>query len=437
MEVLIINILLKNMNYIDTQNECVVKKANIGIINGVIDFIEETDVLPLGFKADKIIDGKNRLAIPGLVNSHTHTAMTLLRNYADDLALEDWLFNKIFPIEAKLTGNEIYWGTMLGIAEMIKSGTTAFADMYLQMDHVAKAVSNSGIRANLTIGPLTLNAGEVGKTVEDTNRCRDYFKQWNNSSDGRIKVYIEVHSAYMFTEEHLRNAVELAKELNTGIHTHILETENERKVSIEKYGMDPVEEFEKCGMFDVPVIAAHCVHLTDKNMEILKRNNVNVVHNPTSNLKLGSGIARIPEMLKNGMNVALGTDGASSNNNLNMFEEMNLAALIHKGVHMDPLLISAGESLKMATVNGTRAIGFGDVTGIIRKGMRADITLLDIDKLYFTPNNNLVSAIVYSCQSSDVDTVIVDGQILMENRELKTIDEELVKFKVNECVKAL
>jgi 5-methylthioadenosine/S-adenosylhomocysteine deaminase len=421
------------MDYIDTQDTCLIKSGNIGIKDGIIDFIEPSDVRRVDFIPEKIISGKHRLAIPGLVNAHTHCAMTLLRNYADDLALEDWLFNKIFPAEAKLNGEDVYWGTMLGIAEMIKAGTTSFADMYIYMDHVAEAVKNSGIRANLTIGPLILNAGEMGRTVEDTERCRKYFKTWNNSSAGRLKVYLEVHSAYMFTEEYLKNAVALAKELNTGIHTHILETQNELETSVEKYGMNSAEEFDKCGVFDVPVIAAHCVHLNDKDIEIMKQKNVNVVHNPTSNLKLGSGIAKIPEMLKRGINVALGTDGAASNNNLNMFEEMNLAALIHKGVNMDPLSINATRAIKMATCNGAQAIGFGDVTGQIKIGMKADISIIDTDKLHFTPSNNMVSSIVYSCQGSDVDTVIVDGQILMEARELKTIDEELVKFKVNEC----
>lgn len=423
------------MDYIDTQDACVVKNGNIGIRDGIIDFIEPSDVVRVDFVADKVISGKHRLAMPGFVNAHTHTAMTLFRNYADDLSLEDWLFNKIFPAEAKLTGEDVYWGTMLGIAEMIKSGTTSFADMYIHMDCVAEAVKNTGIRANLTIGPLILNAGEMGRAVEDTDRCREYFKKWNNSSFGRIKVYLEVHSSYMFTEEYLKNAVALAKELKTGIHTHILETKNELETSVGKYGMNSAEEFDKCGIFDVPVIAAHCVHLSDRDIDILKRKNVNVAHNPTSNLKLGSGIARIPEMLKEDINIALGTDGAASNNNLNMFEEMNLAALIHKGVNMDPLLISANCAIKMATSNGAQAIGFGDVTGQIKEGMKADISIIDTDKLHLTPANNMISSIVYSCQGSDVDTVIVDGQILMEARELKTIDEELVKYKVKECLK--
>lgn len=426
------NILLKNINIItaDIENKFI-KNGYIGIRDGLIEFITNSHNETNNFNAEKIIDGKNKLVMPGLVNTHTHCAMTLLRNFADDLALEEWLFKRVFPAESRLTSEDVYWGTLLGISEMIMSGTTTFADMYLHMDEVAKAVAGSGIRANLSKSPLRFNVGEKSQTVDETDGCLEYYKNWNNSSNGRIKVYIEVHSAYLFDENSLKNSSDLAKELGTGIQIHLLETLREREESFKKYGVDAAEACLKCGIFDVPVIAAHCVHLSDIDIEILKLKNVNVAHNPTSNLKLASGIARIPYMIDKGINVALGTDGTASNNNLNMFEEMNLAALIHKGENRNPTLISAEQAISMATANGANAVGFGGEIGCIKKGMKADLIILDTDKPHFYPLNNPLSAVVYSAQGSDVKTVIIDGEIVMEKRELKTIDFEKVKWKVN------
>jgi 5-methylthioadenosine/S-adenosylhomocysteine deaminase len=432
------NILIKNVDVIISGSEQnIIRNGNIGIQGDTILFVNAGGNTPPGFNPDKVIDGKNRLAMPGLVNAHTHSSMTLLRNFADDLALEEWLFNRIIPLEAKLGPEDIYWGTMLAIAEMIKSGTTCFADMYLHMDEVARAVLESGIRANISKGPLVSNLrGKPGISV-DSEGCMEYFKTWNNQGNGRIKTCVEIHSVYLYDEISLREAAELAKKLNAGIHIHVLETEAERNNSIRMYGMNPAEACLEFGIFDVPVIAAHCVHLSDSDMEILKSRNVNAVHNPSSNLKLGSGIARVPDMLDRGINVCLGTDGAASNNNLNMFEEMHLAALLHKGVQCNPTLMNAKQVLKMATANGASALGFGDDTGYIDEGMKADIILLDIDKPHLCPVNNPISAVVYSAQGSDVDTVIINGEVVMENRKLLTIDEEKVKYKVKEIAARL
>lgn len=429
------NILLKNIDVITcAEGHEVLSNAYIGIGDGLIKFVTTDKDETVGFKADRIIDGKNKLAMPGLINTHTHCSMTLFRNFANDLSLHDWLFDHIFPVEAKLDTEEVYWGAMLGIAEMIRTGTTAFADMYLFMDGVADAVSQSGIRADLSFSPLKF---VMGKPADDTEPCRVFYKNWHNKANGRIKVSVEVHSAYLFDQRSLMDAAALARELGTGIHIHILETEKERMESIEKYGMNSAEICDKCGIFDVPVIAAHCVHLSDTDIELLKARNVSVSHNPTSNLKLGSGIARIPAMLDKGVNVGLGTDGAASNNNLDMFEEINLAALIHKGANMNPLAVSAREALGMATVNGARALGYRDNLGTIEKGMKADIIILDTDKPHFYPMNDPVAAIAYCAGGSDVDTVMVDGNILMEKGEFKTIDFELVKHKVKEISKKI
>jgi 5-methylthioadenosine/S-adenosylhomocysteine deaminase len=426
-------ILLKDIDIITADRQVPhIKKGNVGISGERIAFVNASAEVVKSFKPDRVIDGKNRLVMPGLVNAHTHSAMTLLRNMADDLALEEWLVNKIFPVEARLTPEDVYWGTMLGIIEMIKSGTTAFADMYIHMDEVARAVTESGIRANLCRNPIKVKEGEKLEIKNYIDGRFEFFMKWNGSANGRIKVYVEVHSTYLFNEDTLKLSAELAKHYGTGIHIHLLETAKEREESIVNYGMDSVEICEKCGILDVPVLAAHCVHLSDSDIDILKKKKVKVVHNPTSNLKLGSGIAPVPSMLEDGILVALGTDGASSNNNLNMFEEINLAALLHKGVHMNSELVNAEQAVCMATINSSEAIGFGGVTGCIKEGMKADMIILDTDKPHLCPLNNPVSAVAYAAQASDVETVIVDGNILMDNKELKTIDEQIVKHKVRE-----
>jgi len=431
-------ILFKNIDIITADRTApYIKNGNVGISGDRIAFVNASDDVIASFGPDRVIDGKNKLLMPGLVNAHTHSAMTLLRNLADDLALEEWLTTKIFPAEAKMTPEDVYWGTMLGIAEMIKSGTTAFADMYIHMDEVAKAVVESGIRANLCRNPIKVIEGEKLEIKNYIDGRFEYFMKWNGAANGRIKVYVEVHSTYLFNEETLMLSAELAKHYGTGIHIHLLETVKERKESIINYGMDSVEICEKCGILDVPVLAAHCVHLSDNDINILKEKKVSVVHNPTSNLKLGSGIAPVPRMLKEGILVALGTDGASSNNNLNMFEEINMAALLHKGVYMSPELINAEQAVCMATINGSKTIGFGDITGCIKEGMKADIVILNTDKPHLCPLNNPISAVAYAAQASDVDTVIVDGRILMENRELKTIDEEMIKHRVRDITKRI
>ena len=427
------NILVKNIDVVtcDESNR-VIKNTNIGIKENYIYFIGGDEEKLKEFKADKVIDGKNKLAMPGLINTHTHCGMTILRNYANDLPLEEWLFNNIIPTEAKLSEEDIYWGTMLGMAEMIKTGTTTFTDMYYHMDTVAKAVEETGMRANLSRNAFKFIGSDGEMVRNQVPVCVEYFKNWHNKANGRMKVYVEIHSVYLCDEAGLTESAQLAKELGTGIHIHLLETFNEREEGIKRYGADPAEVCLKAGVFDVPVIAAHCVHLSDSNYEILRSKGVNVAHNPTSNLKLGSGIANVPLMMKRGINVALGTDGAASNNNLDMFEEMHIAALIHKGVQRNPTLVTAEEALKMATVNGAKATGFAGEVGQIKEGFKADVILIDMDKAHISPVNDNISALVYCVQGSDVDTVIIDGNILMENRVLKTIDEEKVKSKVKE-----
>jgi len=430
-----LDLLIKNVDIITIDDsDTVIKNGYIGIKDGRISLV--SDSIPEHTGSKNEINGRGKIAMPGLVNAHSHSAMTLMRNYADDIALETWLFDNIFPVEAKLTDKDVYWGTMLGIAEMLKSGVIAFADMYMFMDEVANAVTQTGIKANICKSPIQFFEDGELKRLDKSQGTIDYYNRYHNSADGRIKVFVEIHSTYMFNEKTLSNAAALAKQLNTGIHIHLLETVTEVESSKRDYGMTSVEICKKTGVLDVPVLAAHCVHMTDSDLEIMKAAGCSIAHNPTSNLKLGSGIARVPKMLEMGINVCLGTDGAASNNNLNMFEEMNLAALIHKGVAMDPQLMNANTVLKMGTCNGARALGFND-SGMIKEGMKGDVILIDTDKPHFYPKNNPVSAITYSAQASDVDTVIIDGKIIMENRAFKSIDEERIKYEVNSLANRL
>ena len=422
-------ILIKNANVVNWDS--VIKNTSIGIKDGIIDCIGNCDQ----GNYVTVIDAKNKIVMPGLVNSHTHAGMTVFRNFVSDLPLTEWLFDKIIPNEAKLTKEDIYWGTMLAVAEMIKGGVTTFADMYYHMDEVAKVVQETGIRANISKSILSMQEG-VSSIPKDMSKEREFFYKWNNSSNGRIKVYIEIHSAYMYDRRSLLLASGFAKELDTGIHIHVAETKDEQAMCYKKYNMDAVSILNECNVFDVPTLAVHCVHLSDDNIDLLKEKDVNVSHNITSNLKLGSGIARIPDMLNKGINISLGTDGCASNDNLNLFEEMHLAALVHKGFSCDPTVLKAPDVLKMATVNGAKALGF-DNLGVIKEGNVADIIMVDLDKVHTSPNDNYNLSLLYSAQASDVDTVIVDGKILMQNRKLLTIDEELVKYNVNKIRKKL
>lgn len=419
------DILIKNTDIIVPNG--VIENGCIVIHEGYFDYVgrEEDEILQAEYKS--IINGKNTIASPGLVNSHTHSAMVLLRNYANDLPVDQWLFDYIIPKEGSLTDEHIYWGTTLAIAEMIQSGTTLFMDMYLQMDKAAQAVAESGIKACLSKDVIK-SAVRGNETLIDEEGFENFYKQWHHY-DNRIKVNTEIHSVFLYDKAALINAADVAKRFNTSIHIHILEGIKERKTSLDLHGMNPLEACLKYGILEVPAVAAHCVHLDEKDIEIIEEYQITPVHCPSSNLILGSGISPVPELLKREINVALGTDGAASNNNLNMLEEMHLASLIHKGVHMNPEIMKAESVLNMATINGAKALGF-DNTGEIAEGKEADLILIDVDKPHIQPLRNHIYALIYSIQASDVKTTIVNGKVLMENKEFKSIDIERVMHQI-------
>lgn len=422
------NIHIKNIMSVVpmTEKDYVLEDVNI--------YIKDKNIFHIGdelkdFNFDKVIDGSGMVALPGLINTHTHLAMTLFRNYADDMKLEDWLFKKIFPLEDKLMGEDVYYGSKLGLIEMIKSGTTCFLDMYFFVEDTLKAINESKIRACISRG-LTSGEGEDAKIQE----VRDLYGKYNDY-EGRIKIMVGPHAVYTCSEDFLKKCLNLTKELNTRLHIHLNESKNEVEESLKAHGKSPIEWVDYLGLLEVPTIAAHCVWLNENDMNILKNKNVNVAHNPVSNLKIASGIANIYKMQKEGINVCLGTDGAASNNNLNMFKDLNIASLLSKGLNLEPIATTAYETLEMATINGAKALGLEDLIGTLEVGKEADIILVDFNKPHLKPKNNVISSLVYSASGSDVDTVIVKGNVLMENRKMKVFDEVDTIKEIDEYLK--
>lgn len=373
-------------------------------------------------EADLVIDGDGSLALPGLANTHTHAAMSLLRGYADDMILQDWLSQKIWPLEAHLTGNDVYWGTKLACLEMIKTGTTAFNDMYFMMDEAARAVDESGIRAVLSYGFIDLfNAEKRENECKATESLASHVRSMNNP---RIKAAVGPHAIYTVSPEGLKWCAEFAKEQDIGIHIHLSETEKEITDCITQHGKRPAALLDECGILTPKTIAAHGCWLDDAECTLLGKRGVSVSHNPASNMKLATNRAMPTRQLTAaGANVCLGTDGCASNNNLDMFEEMKTAALLQKFFWNDPTVLPAPAALAMATTNGAKALGFG--TGKLIPGTPADIILVSARTACNIPLHNATSNLVYSCSGASVETTICDGRILMLNREIPGEEEIL------------
>lgn len=399
-----------------------VMEGYLGVDRGEIAYIGQA--APEGYEDARKINGFRRALIPGLINTHSHVPMTLMRGYADDYDLNTWLTQHIFPAEDKLDGDCVRAGTTLGIAEMIASGTTSFSDSYFFCDEIASVVNASGIKAN--IARSVTNFGQEIKLMEfkGSREAAELFEKWHNFDGGRIKIDAAIHAEYTTSESLWRELGGFAKENNMIMQLHISESKSEHEECIKKYGKTPIELFEHFGVLDAKTIAAHCVWVTEQDMEIMTEKGVTVAHNPVSNLKLASGIAPIPKMLSKGVNVSLGTDGVASNNSYDMFEELKLAAILHKGNNYDPTAIPACTALELATVNGARAQGRENECGKIAVSMDADLVMLDLDKPHFMPCHNLAANIVYSANGSDVCMTMVRGEILYENGEFKTLDLE-------------
>lgn len=406
---------------------------NIVVNDKLIEYIgKETPCC----KIDLTKDMSGKLVLPGLYNCHTHTSMVLLRGIGNGLPLDKWLFDAVFPIEDRLTPDDIKAGSELAVLEMIAGGTVSFSDMYFEPHVTAEVVANSGMKANLCRPVQSFDPNEKPENCYRIAESEQLFKELNGTADGRILIDFCVHAEYTCNSQVVRAYSDICRGYNGNMHIHLSETEKEHRECVEKYKKTPTEWFSSLGAFDASAFAAHCVTVTDSDIDILKEYGVSVIHNPTSNMKLGSGFAPVRRMLDSGINVALGTDGAASNNNLDMLEEMHLAAVIHNGFSRCATEITAGDIIKMATVNGAK-VQRREKSGSLTVGNRADIIALSLDSPHMQPCLDAVALAVYSAQSSDVCMTMCDGKILYENGEFMTLDRERIAFDVKKSVERL
>ena len=382
---------------------------------------------------DEMRDMNGMLLMPGLINTHTHLAMTLVRGAGSGLPLQRWLNEAIFPIEAKMKPEDIQAGTAWAITEMLKSGTTAAVDMYDFPWAEAETLMASGIKASLCRVGLAFSE-DTEIPPNRLNECIDFVKNFNDPS-GRVTAEFCLHSEYLTNEKFVRGIAEANRKLKARVNIHVSETAREHNESIERHGLTPIQYFDSLGVFENPAYAAHCVWVTDKDLEIMAKKNVSLIHNPSSNLKLGSGFADIKKAMDKGVNVGLGTDGVASNNNLNMFEEMHLAALLATGLHQDAAAIKAEDIIDMATVNGAKAMGRD--TGILEAGKKADIIAVSLDGPHMVPSFDILPLLVYSAQGSDVKMTMVDGRVLYDDGIYSTIDVDKAKFDLAEAIKRI
>ncbi len=391
--------------------------------DGFIESVGEGAGRSFRSHADSVISGQDCIAIPGLVNTHTHAAMTLLRGYADDLKLEEWLSQKIWPLEANLTGEDVYWGTLLACLEMIKNGTVAFADMYFFMEDAARAVAKSGLKAVLSYGFIDLfDPDKRESEIKTTENLVSHIRALQNP---KIKPALGPHAIYTVSQESLQWLSEYSERERVPIHIHLSETEKETVDAVKQWGKRPVRILEDCGMLTERTLAKHCCWVDREECALFGKRGVSVSHNPVSNMKLAVNRAMPYHWLKeSGVNVSLGKDGCASNNNLDLFEEMKMAALLQKFAWNQPTLLPAREAFRMATESGARTLGFGN--GTISPGQPADLVLLDRTAPCNTPMHNLYSNIVYSCSGATVRTVICQGDILMKDRFIPW-EEEVIE----------
>ncbi len=387
------------------------------------------DIQPaISTEANKVINGEGMAAMPGLINAHQHTPMSLLRAFSDDLKLMEWLDKKMLPAEAQMTPEDIYWGAKLAMAEMIKSGTTAFADMYIHMNEIAAAVEETGMRASLTRGLVFLE-NDGGRRMTE---ALDLIQRWSGKAEGRITTMLGPHSPYTVPPRPFRELIALAEQENIPLHTHLAETKEEVVKIRETYNQTPAEYLFQLGMFEkAHVLLAHSVHLNRRDIGYLKGIRGGVSHNPVSNLKLGCGIAPVKDMIEQGITIGLGTDGAGSATTLDMFEEIRAASWLQKLDYGDPTKLPAFDALSMATTGSAALLNIAHETGTLEAGKKADLILIDMKKPHLQPVHNLYSLLAYSANGADVDTTIINGKIVMQGRQLLTIDEEELMKQVS------
>jgi len=404
----------------------VIQSGSVAIKGGRIIAVGKASEIDRDYAGREVVDAAGKVVIPGLINGHTHVPMTLFRGIADDLDLQEWLTKYIFPAEAKnVTEDFVRVGTRLGLAEMIRSGTTTYCDMYYFEDAIADETFKAGMRAVLGETVIDFPVADNKTNAEAMAYVEKFVSRWKGNS--LIVAAIAPHAPYTVSEDHLKAVRAFSDRTGAPIVIHISETKREVDDSIKDKGTSPVNYLNRFGFLNDKVIAAHMVWPTAEELGLLKKLGVGIVHNPQSNMKLASGVAPVPQMLKHDLPVGLGTDGAASNNDLSLWEEMDTAAKLHKVFAKDPKVVSALEAFEMATIRGARALHLEKEIGSIEKGKRADLVIVDLDDLNQTPYYNIYSDLVYSAKSGDVRTVIIEGRIVMRDRKLLTLNEVTIK----------
>jgi 5-methylthioadenosine/S-adenosylhomocysteine deaminase len=425
--------LIVHGNYIVTMDEqmSVVRNGAVAVDEGVIVAIGPAAEIDAEYSATEVLPGDNRIVLPGLINGHSHAAMTLLRGVADDLELMTWLNDYIFPAEVQFVDSEfVRIGTELACWEMIRGGTTTFVDMYYHPDTIASVVETCGLRAYISATVIGQRSPDAEGAQDSIAKGLEFIERWKGKN-GRITPIFGPHANYTLNEEQLRATRLAANEAGVPISIHLSESPYEVEYSQQTFGTTSIDFFNSIGFFDGLTIGAHVVWPTEDEIPVLAERKVGVIHNPTSNMKIASGISPVTAMLQAGVRVGLGTDGAASNNDLDMWEEMRLAAFLQKVDRMDPTVLSASTVLKMATSGGAEAIGLNDKVGSLAVGMRADLVQVSFDDVHFVPTYDVISHLVYVADEQDVESTIVDGKVLMKDGEILTIDTARVKREAN------
>jgi len=420
----LVDLVIKNADFVVCDESTIVKNGAIAIDEGKIVAVGKTSDITKVYEAETVIDAKKKLVMPGLVNCHTHLPTCFYRGFAEDLPLMDWLQKIVFPAMQLLNKTNTYLFALVGCIEMIKSGTTCYLDQYIFPKSLCKAAKDSGLRGVIGARLSEESLSPDAKSPEELlKKAKSAFQEWNDKENGRIRVWLGPHSPYNCGPDYLKKTLELAQDLSTPITTHLSETRDEVKLIKNRYGRRPAEHLHNLGLLNSNLLASHCVWLDDKEIEIFKKSGANVAHNPISNMKLASGICRLTDLLTEGITVGIGTDGVTSNNNMDMFESMKFASLLQKTRTYDALAITAKTAFRLSTLEGAKALGLDGKIGSIQKNKQADLILIDLKSPHFFPvtEHSMISNLVYAAHGDDVDTVIVDGNILMENKKIKFV----------------
>lgn len=423
--------LFEHIDFLDEHFQ-VQKDQFVGVKDGKITYVGAQK--PEGNWGNHYV-GRHRLLMPGFVNAHSHAPMVMLRGYAENLPLDRWLNEKVFPFEDCFTDPAIHAATTLACAEMLRFGTVSFSDMYFYCQTMADAILKSGMKCNLSRG-LTVFSDQDYKDLEAYRDNVDLLKNYHNAGNGRLKIDLCIHGEYTTTPKVVEAVARHAKEAGARVHVHLSETQKEHEECKARHGMTPAAYFESLGLLDQPALAAHCVWVEDADLDIFKRKDVTVACNPVSNMKLASGFAPVPKMLECGIRIALGTDGCASNNNLNLMQDLYLFGLLYKGVTHDPTVVTPQQALAAATLHGFQAQGRED-SGKIAVGQKADLIVLDTDVPWMYPATDVPCNLVFAAQGCDVKLTMVDGEVLYQDGEYRTIDIERAQAETQKYTDAI